>query len=156
MKRIYKITLLSLAAIMASCGNSDIKKQDLTGNWKADDGAFILLHKNGTCTAGHINYFYFSGDNAFKDRKIDLSGQWFISKNGNQDNKTVELRSKQTYEDFGIDKTYENRDGLPESYKINCTFEITGSGPLNAGKPYYLIKDIGDPDDMNQYKFKKE
>lgn len=150
------IVLLLFTTIMASSCDPALKEQEVTGTWKSDDGASILLHKNGTYTARQINYFYFSSDNAFKDRKIDLSGKWAIGKTGNQETKTVELRSNQTYKDFGIAKTYEDQDGLQQSYKINCTLEITGSGPLNTSTPYYLVKDIGDPDDSNQYTFKKQ
>lgn len=156
MKTIGSIVLLLFTAIMVSSCDPAIEKKELTGTWKSNDGASILLHKNGTYTASQINYFYFSGDNAFKDRKIDLSGKWVIGKTGNQETQTVELRSNQTYKDFGITKTYEDRDGLQQSYKINCTLEITGSGTLHTSKPYYLVKDIGDPDDRNQYTFKKQ
>lgn len=156
MKTIASIVLVFFTAIIASSCDPAIKEQELKGTWKTDDGAAILLHENGTYTASQINYFYFSGDNAFKDRKIDLSGKWIIRKTGNQETQTVELRSNQTYKDFGIAKTYEDRDGLQQSYKINCNLEITGSGPLNTSKPYYLVKDIGDPDDSNQYTFKKQ
>ncbi|TCN53073.1 hypothetical protein D0809_20990 [Flavobacterium circumlabens] len=156
MKIRSQIVLLFFTAIIVSSCSPAITEKEVTGCWKAADGAFILLNKNGTFSASRISYFYFSDDDAFKSRKIDLSGKWVMGTIGNPATQTVELKSNQTYKDFGIAKTYTNRNGVERPYKINCTLEIMGSGPFTTSTSYNLVRVIDDPDDMNFYTFKKQ
>ena len=156
MKTFYGIILFILLAILLSGCNAEIRKSDLEGTWRSDDGALIVLNEDGTFIAKGINYFVVSGSKLFNGKKIDLSGEWQIGKTGNQEKKSVELISNSTYKDFDVHKTYVDENGLEQSYKIYCTFQVYESGLFNNKPPYSLFVYIGDPDDMNKYNFTKK
>lgn len=156
MKIIYRIIIFSFLIIIINSCDTQISKRDLEGTWESDDGALIVLSEDGTFVAKGINYFVVSGSKLFNGKKIDLSGEWQIDKIGNQENKAVKLISNSTYKDFGIHKTYVDKNGLEQSYKIYCTFQVYESGLFNNKTPYSLFVYIGDPDDMNKYNFTKK
>ncbi|MBF4515837.1 hypothetical protein IRZ71_05765 [Flavobacterium sp. ANB] len=155
MKAIIKILAISFLSILLNSCSNEINTIELSGTWKSQDGASISLNEDGTFTGKKINFFYISDDDLFKNRTIDISGKWHIGKSGNQKVKTVQLISNTRYKDFGIDKTYIDKNGVQQSYTINCSFEVSGSGLLSNKPPYYLSVNIGDPDDFNMYKFEK-
>lgn len=156
MKIIYRIIIFSFLIIIINSCDTQISKRDLEGTWESDDGALIVLSEDGTFATKGINYFVVSGSKLFNGKKIDLSGEWQIGKIGNQENKAVKLISNSTYKDFGIHKTYVDKNGLEQSYKIYCTFQVYESGLFNNKTPYSLFVYIGDPDDMNKYNFTKK
>lgn len=156
MKIIYRIIVFSFLTIIINSCDTQISKRDLEGTWESNDGALIVLNEDGTYTVKGINYFLISGDKNFNGQKIDLTGKWHIGKTGNQEKKTVELISNLTYKDFGIHDTYVDKNGLEQSHKINCSFEVSESGLFSNKPPYSLFVHIGDPDDMNKYNFTKK
>ncbi|WP_264550640.1 hypothetical protein [Flavobacterium sp. N2038] len=155
MKVILQSTIISLfATILVGCTNT-IKKNELEGIWKSDDGAVLFLYANGTYHAKRLNLYPIFEDENFKNKKTNLTGRWQIGETGNQKKQTIELSSNLTFKDFDVDDTYIDENGSKQSYNIHCTFIISETGIFEFKKTYILYSQIGDPDDMNRYQFKK-
>nr|WP_315203941.1 hypothetical protein [uncultured Flavobacterium sp.] len=132
----------------------NLKREDLIGTWKSSDGSIIELKKDGSYIAKAINYNIFYPNKELEKKTFDFTGNWKIINNSEQDNK-LELNSNATFSDYGINDTY-TIDGKVRSHKIGLSFEISGEGIFENKPPYYLFNWLGDPDDMNKYKFIKE
>ncbi len=148
--------MILLLVILKGCNMSsmDIRQEDFVGVWKSIDGSVIEFKKDGSYIAKKINYNVFYPNKEFEKMTLDFTGNWKIINNSQQDNK-LELNSNATFSDFGINDTY-TIDGEDRSHKIGLSFEISGEGILENKPPYYLFIWLGDPDDMNKYKFIKE
>lgn len=141
-----------LPSFFLGCGTPELRNQDFVGLWKSEDGAVIELNEDGSYTAKQVDYYKAYSEKEFKNKRIDFSGRWSFV---NSEKKKLELQSDATYQDFGIDYTY-TVDGKVRSHKIGLTFEILGQGLFENRPPWYLFVWVGDPDDINKYKFEKK
>ena len=65
-----------------SCNSPKIENTYFIGNWKADDGAEIIINKDGTCVLKSQNYNIIN--TATNDlRKLNTNGTWKIEKDVN-------------------------------------------------------------------------
>lgn len=139
--------------LLQSCGRSQPIREDFVGIWKANDGAIIELKKDGSYIAKRINYYKIYSDEKLKNERLDFTGNWELANRGNN-GKTIILYSSSTFSDYGINRTY-TLNGKTYSHKISFNLDISGHGLLQNKPPWYLFVSIGDPDDMNKYKFVK-
>lgn len=127
-----------------SCNEHKFSSTDFIGNWKAYDGAEIVLNKDGTCVLNNVDYSIVS-----------------ITKNSSE-----KLNSKGTWkmvEDVNSGITGGITTGIKITYKLmerdgngGIEFYISGQG-LNENKaPWNLFIWKGDPDEMIKYKFTKQ
>lgn len=144
-----KLIVLLFSIISYSCNNIDIKKEDLVGKYIAKDGAFIELYDDRTFIAKKVNLENIYGDWA-RNMIIDFEGQWSVEIYGKKIR--VDLRSNYTYSDFGVKREYA-RLGKKISHKIGFNLDILGQGVFENNPPWDLFVWIGDPDDLNKYKF---
>ncbi len=86
-------------------------------------------------------------------KRFDFSGNWEIV--DTQKQKTIVIHSNSTYKDYNVNRTY-TVNGIVNSHKVGFSLEISVEGVFEDNKPYYLFVWIGDPDDMNKYKFVKQ
>ena len=157
MDGIYRGIFVLLSCLLLQGCTLKAEKLDLIGTWKNKDGAVIILNEDGMFSAKEINYFKVYNEPEFKNKKIDFSGKWKSTTTGNQKRAAIDLTSNSTYKDFGIaKKNYIDRNVKEQSMEIGMTLQIAGSGLFENKKPYYLFVNVGDPDDMNKYKFIKQ
>jgi len=143
-----------LGTVLCSCGDT-LEKNDLIGIWKSDNGAELIIKDDGTYTAKQISAYCILEDEDFINKKINFYGKWKIGETGNQKKETLELLTNLTFKDFGINRTFVDRDGVRKSDKIHSKFLITGSGILENKKPFIMYINVGDPDEMNKFELKK-
>lgn len=144
MRAKYIIVMLLLQLL--GCSSIKPERKDFIGSWKADDGATLELYDNGTCTIKNLNYrniYSFKGDTT---TILSVNGQWdFVSVKG-------ELQIDVSY---SSGETYQYK-GETKLYKKGFSLNISGQGALGNKSPWDLYVFIGDPDDMNKYKFIKQ
>lgn len=149
----FRFVAIMLSLFFQSCGSAEVQRQDFVGIWKSDDGAVIELKADGSYVAREIDYYKIYFENEHKGKKLNFIGQWEIA-DENKKSK-LELHTDATFKDVGINKTY-TYNGEVRSHKLGLTFEISGEGLFENKPPWYLFIWIGDPDDMNKYKFVKQ
>ena len=133
---------------------TELKKEQFTGSWESGDGAIIELREDGTYTARKLDFLTYCCYDEIEDTmRFDMEGDWRIMEEG--DRPILKLSSNQTFEDYGIEKTY-TVDGKVLSYKIGMELNISGRGMLENKPPWHLFYWVGDPDDMNKYEFLKK
>ncbi len=154
MRKLISIVLVVLLSIVLNGCSMNFKKEDFIGTWKSGDGAVIELKKDGSYIAKQINYNNIYPNEKLKKKRFDITGNWEIINNSKQENR-LKLSSNATFSDYGIIDTY-TIDGMVRSHKVGLNFEISGEGIFENNPPYYLFVWIGDPDDMNKYKFAKQ
>lgn len=134
-----------------SCGEK-MKDEDFVGAWKAPDGAMIELKSDGKFIARNIDFSMIRyAESEFINKQLSFEGKWYLSVT----QKMIELESESTYADYGIENTYLN-NGEKMSRKLGISFNIEGSGLLKNNLPWSLVVFIGDPDELNKYKFVKQ
>lgn len=142
-----------LSLFLQSCSSPEAQKQDFVGIWKSEDGAVIDLKADGNYTAKQLDYYNVYLEKEHKGKKLDFAGRWKIV---NKDKKLrLELHTDATFKDLGINKTY-TYNGEVRSHKLGLTFEIAGKGIFENKPPWHLFIWVGDPDDVNKYKFVKQ
>lgn len=125
--------VVSIATIACS---TEIQPSDLKGTWYSPDGAELQINENG-----EFNLKNFQPSTLFStinfDNRIDINGIWKLEKVGLY--YEIELiNSERTIPIVGI------------------TLLIKGKGLLNNTGVEYLYTYIGDPDDLNEYVFKRK
>lgn len=149
----FRYIAIMLSLFLQSCSSPEAQTQDFVGLWKSDDGASIEFRADGSYTAKQVDYYNVYFEKEHKDKKLNFAGQWEIV---NENKKTkLELHTDATFKDVGVDKTYTN-NGEVRSHKLGLTLEIAGEGIFENKPPWHLFIWIGDPDDMNKYKFVKQ
>lgn len=146
--------LCTLFFLNACDRQTELKKEQFTGSWESGDGAIIELREDGTYTARKLDFLAYCCYDEIEDTmRFDMEGDWRIMEEG--DRPILKLSSNQTFEDYGIEKTY-TVDGKVLSYKIGMELNISGRGMLENKPPWHLFYWVGDPDDMNKYEFLKK
>lgn len=107
---------------------------DFIGTWVAKDSCKITLKEDSTCIVEKLNIGILHG--YIKESVYDFTGKWNISLLNNEFN--IEIRSDST-----------------ESLMIYESFIISGQGLLRNAPPWCFFQLIGDPDELNEYKFIK-
>ncbi len=120
-----------------------LETKDFVGSWKSDDGACVQLYENGCCKIENINLnkIYFS--NKDTTQIISSVGTWEINNINNKMGIVIAFNKVMTF--HGKDTTKES--------KATFNFDIMGSGIFENKPPWILYIWIGDPDEMNKYKF---
>lgn len=151
--KIQCVVAMLLSLLPQSCSDPEPKREDFIGVWKSDDGAVIELRIDGVYSAKQINYYNYDSEKEYENRRLDFTGRWEIV---NEEKKLrLKLQSNATFKDFGINRTY-TVDGQVYSHKIGLTFDIAGQGLLEDKPPWHLFVWIGDPDNVDKYKFEKQ
>ncbi|WP_052045738.1 hypothetical protein, partial [Prevotella disiens] len=77
-----KNLIYSCIVFLFGCNSPQIENTYFIGNWKADDGAEIMINKDGTCVLKSLNYNII---NTATDelRKLNTNGTWKIEKDVN-------------------------------------------------------------------------
>lgn len=77
-----KYLIYSCIVFLFGCNFPQIENTYFIGNWKADDGAEIMINKDGTCVLKSLNYNII---NTATDelRKLNTNGTWKIEKDVN-------------------------------------------------------------------------
>jgi hypothetical protein len=103
--------------------------------------------------AKQVDYYNVYFEKEHEGKKLDFAGQWEIVKENKKSK--LELHTDATFKDVGVDKTYTN-NGEVRSHKLGLALEIAGEGVFENKPPWHLFVWIGDPDDVNKYKFVKQ
>ena len=132
-KKLFNIISISLFFLPNGCSNPKPTFQDFIGTWVSEDGAEITLQKDSTCIYKNIpiEYIEISID---KD-SLNNTGKWYLKK-----------------DDLGYNGYYIDIRQKETPY---MTLYISGGGLLDNTPPWFLFQYIGDPDELNLYKFTK-
>lgn len=140
------IAVMLLFQLLFGCSNPKPARKDFIGTWKAADGAILELRNDSTCTIKKLNYrniYSFKGDTT---TILNVDGQWqFVNVKG-EPQIDISYSTGETYQYKGETKLY--KKGFP--------LNIAGEGMLGNKAPWHVFVWIGDPDDMNKYKFEKQ
>ncbi|MFR2070869.1 MAG: hypothetical protein ACLS4S_12190 [Bacteroides nordii] len=132
-KKLYNLFFISLLLLFTGCNSPKPTFKDLVGTWVSEDGAKIILRDDSTCILKNIPAQYV---NRYTDTDFfSNTGKWYLEKN-----------------DLGYDG-YNIRIGHERLLYI--TLYISGEGLFNNTPPWFLFDYIGDPDELNLYKFTK-
>ena len=132
-KKLFNIISISLFFLLNGCSNPKPTFQDFIGTWVSEDGGEIILRDDSTCILKNIPAQYV---NRYTDTDFfSNTGKWNLEKN-----------------DLGYDG-YNIRIGHERLLYI--IFYVSGEGLFNNTPPWYLFQYIGDPDELNLYKFTK-
>jgi hypothetical protein len=133
METLKLITLIFISYVLGGCNNTAPKAEYFVGTWKSKDGAVIELNRDFSFTAKQVNLsnIFFNMDG--KNNRANFTGKWKFTTD-DQKRKVIEV----------------------DSNKYHFIFDISGQGVFENKPPWDLYIFIGDPDDMNKYKFKKQ
>jgi hypothetical protein len=130
------------------------KQEDFIGVWKSESGQSILyLNEDGSCS-GELDSFFFR---ACHDADFYLNSIGIDRGDLSKYNETKQFNGNWYFnlKDFYHNQSYISI--LDETQNINFALDIRGSnGILENKPPWYLFFYIGDPDDMEKYKFFKQ
>ncbi len=127
------IAVMLLFQLLFGCSHTKPERKDFIGTWKADDGATVQLKEDGSLIVNQINLSNIFFDNKNPANKIDFTGKWEFTKD-NYKRQVIKVNSS----------------------KYTFNFNTSGQGALENKPPWDLYVWIGDPDDMNKYKFVKQ
>ncbi|MCQ4916967.1 hypothetical protein NE451_20985 [Bacteroides nordii] len=132
MKRLLNtLILIGTSLLIGGCSYQKPTLIDLIGVWKSSTGGEIILKKDSICIIKNITYSGYLGTEI-----LNYKGKWkFRDKD--------ELGNKQY--SIVVDK-----EGV-----LSMCFYISGEGLFSKTPPWYLFQYIGDPDELNLYKFTK-
>ncbi|WP_368106949.1 hypothetical protein [Bacteroides nordii] len=133
-KSLFNIAFVYLCFLFNGCNNSKPIFQDFIGTWTSEDGGEIILRSDSTCVLKNIRDTYI--DIISDDKPLNYEGKWI-------------LREK---DDLEYDK-YNIR--IEKQGTILIIFYISGERLFGYASPWYLLRYIGDPDELNLYKFTK-
>ena len=152
MKANVKVWLFIVFILSLLSCNKKLSEKEFVGTWEANDGAVVKLQSNKRFSASNIDFDKIDfPQKEFINKKVSLEGNWQLTEESDR----MELVSKSTYADYGIENTYDD-NGVKKSHKLGFSFDIEGSGILQNSPPWKLVIYIGDPDDMNKYEFVKK
>lgn len=140
MRNIVSYLYLLSMFLFQGCTGSEPTKNEIVGTWAAEDNAIISFNEDGTFDTRNLpGSKIFSGFSEYKDEKFNEHGNWKLRKG--QGNWIIDL-------DF--DRSEKVESGFATQ------MSISGEGLSENKPPWYLFIWIGDPDDMNKYKFVKQ
>lgn len=125
------IMIMGLFLFFQSCGNPKFERKDFVGVWKAEDNATVKLNDDGSAIINKINL-----SNIFDNKEnqvVDFTGKW----------------------EFTTDM-YKKKVVKINSLKYTFDFYISGQGAFGNKPPFDLYVFIGDPDEMNKYRFVRQ
>jgi len=120
-------------------GGCTVKKptfMDFIGIWTAEDGCRITLREDSTCVVENLNIGILHGYS--KDSFHSFIGKWNVS--------SVNNTKCEEY----------NMIVESDSIYLHESFIISGQGLLKHTPPWNFFQYIGDPDDLNEYKFRRD
>ena len=125
------IFIVSLLAF-SSCENKGTTFYDWVGTWVSSDNAKIILKEDSSCVVDNLKgaYFGYEGD-------LYLEGTWSVKKGVFPIVSEISISSN-------------NGEGM------YITFYASGEGLLGNKPPWHLFQYIGDPDELNKYRFTKQ
>jgi hypothetical protein len=152
MNKIKNVCFLLLVLLIA-CTNMKQKQEDFVGVWKSESGQSTLyLNEDGSCNGELDSIFFRSIHN--NDFQLSVSGidRGDLSKY----NVTKQVCGKWYFKL----NSYYNREEI-EIYVTEVlvpifVLDIGGSGFWGNKPPWYLFFYIGDPDNIEKYKFLKQ
>lgn len=142
MKAKYFIIVVFFSLI--GCKEPKFNEADFIGVWKSEDGANIVINKDGTCILNDLNKSIVSIAKN-DDEKLTTNGTWrLIDCVNNSVTRGINTGIKITY-------NLVDREGKGE-----IDFYISGQGLSEKKQPWDLFIWNGDPDEMIKYKFVKQ
>lgn len=134
-KSLFNLLFISLFFLLNGCSNPKPTFQDFVGIWVSEDGGEIIFKEDSTCI---VKELYAKQISPFSEEKTSLSGegQW-----------RIRTKDSNGYDQYNIAI---NLKGV-----IYFSLFISGEGLLDNRPPWYLFDYIGDPDELNLYKFTK-
>ncbi|SZD73537.1 Uncharacterised protein [Candidatus Ornithobacterium hominis] len=138
-----KCFVIGIFLSLVGCKEPKFNEADFIGIWKSEDGANIVINKDGTCILNELNKSIVSIAKS-DDEKLTTDGTWKLIDNVNN-GITGGINT-------GIKITYNlvDREGKGE-----IDFYISGQGFSENKPPWDLFIWDGDPDEMIKYKFVK-
>lgn len=129
------ISFMLVVITMFGCAIEKPVKADFIGTWTSKDGGLIVLNEDSTCLVKMLDMARL---NDYSEESFaNFDGKWYI----------------RAQDDLGHDEY--NIVIRQDSLCIYETFIISGQGLLKNTSPWYFFQYIGDPDDLNEYKFVK-
>lgn len=108
---------------------------DFIGTWTSEDGSKIILKKDSTCIVEQIDIGRLH--DYTENIKSSFAGKWSLEDEDNLGNKEYNIVIRQ------------------DSMYLYESFIVSGQGVLKNNQPWCFFQYIGDPDDLNEYKFIK-
>lgn len=128
-----------MSMFLFGCSGSE-PRSEIVGTWVAEDNAIISFNEDGTFnTKGLSGSKMFSGFNEYKNEKFNERGNWKLRKNQGS---------------WIIDLNFSRSVKLEGGFATQVL--ISGEGVFENKPPWHLFVWIGDPDDVNKYKFVKQ
>lgn len=140
MKKITNLIALVITFLFQGCTGQEIARSEIAGIWIAKDGGKFTFSEDGTFKVEPLSGSkFFSGFDKYENKTFSETGKWELKENHGR--QVVALN---------IDRSETLQSGF------STQFEISGEGILENNSPWYLFVWIGDPDNMNKYKFEKQ
>jgi len=135
--RLDIILLIIIISLLEGCTNKKPDFKDFIGAWKSENGAEFFLKEDSTCIVQEIDGTCFGYRS-----NLSFEGKWFFAEKDDNDKTNYNIGI------YNIDES--------GNHSLKISFYIRGKGILENTPPWYLFQYIGDPDDMNKYKFTKQ
>lgn len=128
----YNLLFISVVSLLIfnNCKNKETPFNNLVGTWTASDGAKITLREDSTCVINNLNGAYFG-----YEENLNFKGTWNIEKGNIPIICKIFITS--------------------ESNQTSITIYVSGKGLFGNNLPWHLFQYIGDPDELNKYRFTK-
>lgn len=133
-KLFHKVLWAFLVLFTYGC-HTEPTRDSLIGSWESSDGCEIVLNEDSTCFVKDLDLSKLFKES--NDTCLTFMGTWKYRRQN----------------DLG-DKEY-NIVIREDSMYLYIPLSISGHGICGNKPPWYLYQSIGDPDEMNQYKFVK-
>ena len=140
MKKITKLMALAIAFLFQGCTGQEVARSEITGIWIAEDGGKFTFSEDGTFKVESLaGSKFFSGFDKYENKTFNETGKWELKENYGRQVVAI-----------NIDRSETLQTGF------STQFEISGEGTFGDNPTWYLFVWVGDPDDMNKYKFEKQ
>ncbi|WP_175631262.1 hypothetical protein [Bacteroides acidifaciens] len=117
------------------CAMDKPVKADFVGTWTSKDGGLIVLNEDSTCLVKMLDMARL---NDYSEESFaSFDGKWYI----------------RAQDDLGHDEY--NIVIRQDSLCIYEPFIVSGQGLLKNRSPWYFFQYIGDPDNLDEYRFVK-
>ncbi len=128
--------LLWALLILVACGcHTELTRDSLIGSWESGDGCRIVLNEDSTCCVQDLDLSKLFKES--NDTCLTFTGTWEFRKHNDLGDKEHNIVIRE------------------DSLYLYISLFISGYGIRGNRPPWYLYQSIGDPDEMNHYKFIK-
>lgn len=131
------IILICVIFFFENCTHKQFHFNDFVGLWHSDEGGVIILNEDSTCVIQNLNGKYFGYNDS-----LSYSGKWLLRE-----------KDDNGYDVYNIEIWSQDELGYTSLY---ISLKITGEGLFGTSPPWSLFQYIGDPDEINKYRFVKQ